>query len=176
MKKNIIIIIVVILILILIGIFSFGKLGEKNSLEMKNDSEMKNNLENLTFLNYQEELVSLSDFNNKAKVLNSWASWCPFCKKELPDFVKIQEEFPEIVVMAINRKESKEELKDFLEKENIEEKILFLLDEEDSFYSTIGGFSMPETIFLDKDNNIVFHQRGIMTYKQMKEKVLIINK
>lgn len=32
----------------------------------------------------------LSDYRGKVVVLNFWATWCPPCRKELPDFVEIQ--------------------------------------------------------------------------------------
>lgn len=32
--------------------------------------------------------VSLSDFKGKVLVLNFWATWCPPCREEIPDFVE----------------------------------------------------------------------------------------
>ncbi len=36
--------------------------------------------------------VHLSDFKGKVVVLNFWATWCPPCRKELPDFAELQSE------------------------------------------------------------------------------------
>ena len=36
---------------------------------------------------------SLSEFEDKIVVLNFWATWCPPCRKETPEFVALQEEF-----------------------------------------------------------------------------------
>lgn len=37
--------------------------------------------------------VSLSDFKGKWTVLDFWASWCPDCRKDIPDVVRIYNEF-----------------------------------------------------------------------------------
>lgn len=48
---------------------------------------------------------------------------------------------------------------------------MLLLDPNDSFYSAIGGFSMPETIFVDAQGNIVEHKRGFLRILEMQEKI-----
>lgn len=38
-----------------------------------------------------------TEFNNKVVVLNFWATWCPPCRKETPEFVELQTEFADSV-------------------------------------------------------------------------------
>lgn len=118
---------------------------------------------------YSGVVVSSSNFDGTIQVINVWSSWCPFCVKELPDFVRLQKEFPDIAVIAINRGESLETAKDFTDNLGISDRMTFLVDEESSYYKSIGGFSMPETLFVDEDGNIFLHKRGPMTFEEMKE-------
>jgi len=86
--------------------------------------------------------------------------------------VKLQQEFSEeITVIAIDRDESLEKTKSYTDDLGITDDLIFLLDPGDSFYRSLGGFTMPETIFVDGKGNILFHKRGPMTFDDMKSKV-----
>jgi len=102
-------------------------------------------------------------------VINSWAPWCPFCIDELPDFTTLQGEFgDQIIVIAVNRKESLSVSKKFSDELGVTNNMTFLLDPKDSFYQSIGGFSMPETLLVDREGNIRIHKRGPMPLSEMR--------
>lgn len=128
-------------------------------------------LGSIALTNYEGTTVSLEEFEGKPLIVNAWAAWCPFCKQELPDFATLQKEFPDIVVIAIDRQESVEVAKGYTDGLGISETMVFLLDPRDEFYKNIGGFSMPETIFVDKGGSIVFHKRGPLTLEEMRAAV-----
>ena len=86
------------------------------------------------------------------------------------DFATLQQEFGDkVIVLAIDRQESLEKAKGFTDELGITDDMLFLLDPSDSFYKTIGGFSMPETVFLNGAGEIVVHKRGPMELDEMRE-------
>lgn len=119
---------------------------------------------------YEGNTVSLSDFAGKLVVINSWAAWCPFCIKELPAFAEAQEELGDkVTIIAIDRAESLATSKKYTDDLGVTDSLVFLLDPDDSFYRSIGGFSMPETIFVDGEGNIRFHKRGPMEKEEILE-------
>lgn len=121
---------------------------------------------------YNGKTVSSADFAEKPLVINSWAAWCTFCKKELVDFAAAQKEFGEsVIIIAIDRAESRGVAKKYSDGLGVTDDLIFLLDPSDSFYQSIGGFSMPETIFVNKNNEIVIHKRGSMDIQEIKEKI-----
>lgn len=122
--------------------------------------------------NYDGKTVRLADFAGKPLVINSWAAWCPFCRKELVDFVAAQKEFGDrAIIIAIDRAESRDIAKKYTDELGVTGDMVFLLDPSDGFYRSIGGFSMPETIFVDAEGSIVFHKRGPMDLKEMRERI-----
>ena len=46
-----------------------------------------------SMLDTNGQRVALKDFRGKAVVLNFWASWCPPCKAEMPDFETAYKEY-----------------------------------------------------------------------------------
>ena len=61
-------------------------------------------------------MVKLGDFRGKKVVLNFWASWCPPCREEMPEFQKIHEQNKGIVIVGVNLQESKEAISVFTSK------------------------------------------------------------
>lgn len=121
---------------------------------------------------YNGKTVSLSDFAGQPVIVNSWAVWCPFCLKELPDFVTVQKEFSgKITIIAIDRAESLNLAKEYTDDLKVTDDLVFLLDPNDSFYRSIGGFSMPETIFVNGDGEIEFQKRGQMSLAEMRQRI-----
>lgn len=114
---------------------------------------------------YDGNIVNLADFEGKPVIINSWATWCTFCKRELPDFAELQD----VQVIAINRGEGKLRAQRFSEPWT--DDILFLQDPQDIFYKQIGGISMPETLFIDAEGNLQLHKRGYMPLDEMQNHI-----
>lgn len=127
---------------------------------------------NFALPDYAGNTVTRAQFRGRPVVVNSWAAWCPFCREELADFAAVQREFGDgVVVIAIDRAESLDTAKRYTDELGVSGKIIFLLDPSDSFYQSIGGFSMPETIFVDAAGQIVFHKRGPMDAREIRQRV-----
>lgn len=125
----------------------------------------------LTFQDYSGTDIGLRDFATPT-VINAWAAWCPFCREELKDFAVVQKEFEsQVKIIAIDRAEPLEVAKAFTDELGVAEDLVLLLDPTDSFYTAIGGFAMPETIFVKGDGTIHFHKRGVMTQEEIRKRV-----
>lgn len=147
---------------------------EKPSSQVQSppDRQVGNKAPNFHLQDYSGKTVSLSDFAGKPLVINSWAAWCPFCKEELPNLAAAQKEFGNnVVIIAIDKAESRDIAKKYTDELGVTNDLIFLLDPSDSFYQSIGGFSMPETIFVDNNGNIVERKRGPMDINEIRQKI-----
>ena len=160
---------------LVIGWLLISKTGEKPAQDTNVPAGQEVRLEkapNFDLQDYNGKTVSLADFADRPLVINSWAAWCPFCRQELPDFAAAQKEFgDQIVIIAIDRAEGLGTAKKYSDELGVTSDFIFLLDPDDSFYKSIGGFSMPETIFVDKNGNIVDHKRGPMDLDEIRQKI-----
>lgn len=157
--------------IIIIGILAYFALSGSSNTQNGMAGMTSVRLPNLSFTDYEGQTIALADFAGTPLVVNSWAAWCPFCKKELVDFGTVQKELGErVVFIAIDRAESLTVAKNFTDEFGVTDELIFLLDPNDSFYQAIGGFSMPETIFVDKDGNIRDHKRGPMEVEEIRER------
>lgn len=157
----------------MIVLFIFLLAGcQKSPLGGEETDQAFSKIPQVVLQDYQGNEVALREFIGKPLVINSWAMWCPFCRNELVDFARLQKKFErDIVVIAVNRQEPLKDIKEFTDSLDIADTVIFLLDPDDDFYRAIGGFSMPETIFIDRKGNIVFHKRGPLTFEEMQQKV-----
>jgi len=170
MQKKHIINLILIIVISTLGLTLFNKINSGGDFAI---SEVETNkVLTLEFNDFDGNIVRLSDFAGTPLVINTWATWCPFCKKELPDFSTAQDEFGnQVAIIAIDRAESLEVAKNYTDSLDDSLNVILLLDQNDEFYKTIGGFSMPETIFIDKNGIIQEHKRGPMELTEIRHKI-----
>ena len=63
--------------------------GTSNIKNLVINKELKK-YDSLTFLDGQNNQISLNDFNGKLILLNFWATWCAPCKEEMPSLDLLQ--------------------------------------------------------------------------------------
>jgi len=102
--------------------------------------------------------VSLSDFRGKPVVVNFWASWCPPCKAEMPYYNEVYKEVgDEVQFMMVDLVDGSRETvataKAFIEDNGYEFPIFFDTDQDAAI--AYGVYSIPTSIFIDKDGKVV---------------------
>ena len=83
------------------------------------------------------------DAKDKVVFLNFWASWCPECKVELPELVKIQEKYEDrpFALLAVNMDRKRKAADKFLEKAGLD--VLVLYDNEQKVINAFAPVGVP---------------------------------
>ena len=149
---------------------------ENTSSEESTTESNKNTALDFTVTDSDGNNVKLSDFKGKPVVLNFWATWCYYCKVEMPDFNEAYKEYPDVQFLMVNATgtngETVESAKAFIEQEKYEFPVFF--DTQHDALRTYGVSSYPQTIFIDKDGNIVSHRVGMLTKDVLEQNIEMI--
>ena len=118
---------------------------------------------------------TLSDYKGKVVFVNFWATWCPPCKKELPEIEELYKEYnfnkDDVVFLGITNPKSEkypnnsdvsiEEIKTFLDENGYDFPVLF--DETGEILNNYNISAFPTTFMIDKEGNIFGYVPGMMT-------------
>ena len=125
---------------------------------------------NFALENERGERFTLADFEGRPVFLNFWATWCSFCKEEMPDMQKVQDEFGEdLIVIGVNAGDSIEDGEAFARGAGIT--YLRLYDRDLVVTDGYLVQAMPTSYFITADGKIADANFGFMVYEQMVEKV-----
>ncbi len=103
----------------------------------------------------------LSDFKGKVVVLNFWATWCPPCRREIPDFVALQKQYADkgLVIIGVSLDEDGAAVvKPFASKMGINYPVVMGDQKTAAAY---GGIQVvPTTFIFDKSGKIAAQHEG----------------
>ena len=117
--------------------------------------------------------VRLSDMKGKPVVLNFWASWCPPCKAEMPDFDKVSRELDgEVVFMMVNVWDTQSAAEAIIDSMGYTFPVYFdLLEDAVGKY---GIESIPQTYFIDKWGGLVAYGVGALSEADLRYGISMI--
>ena len=96
-------------------------------------------------------------FAGKVVVFNAWATWCPPCRKEMPDLVRLSKLLPadKFMVVGLSVDNNLEDVKAFVSEQNVTFPMYW--DEGGSKIASpiLRSFRFPETYILNAEGVIV---------------------
>jgi len=126
-------------------------------------------------------LHSASEWDGKIRLVNFWATWCPPCVREMPAFIKMQEQYKDkdfvVIGIALDFKDAVQNFVDNMDM-NLGINYPILNGEAASELTTVYGNRLgvlPFSVFIGKDNKIISVHNGEITADTIKNVLLSQN-
>lgn len=111
----------------------------------------------------EDKVVKLSDFKGKVVIIDFWATWCPPCRRGIPDLVAIKNEFGkkgvEVIGISVDAQNTINEVKPFMKEYKINYPVAYA---DRKVVSAYGGISsIPTSFIIDQKGNIIANFVGL---------------
>jgi thiol-disulfide isomerase/thioredoxin len=114
--------------------------------------------------------VSLESYRGRLVMLNLWATWCPPCQAEIPDFIRLQKHFgPKgLTIVGVSVDDAPPEMVSAFVRENdINYPVLYAGDQKDDLVEALGGIrGVPTTFLVGRDGSILRKVTGVVPGKK----------
>lgn len=153
-------------VLLLLMLFNLTYSEENLSIfNMVKGIEVNNILPEFQLYDLDGNKVDMKIFENKAIMLNFWATWCPPCKIEMPSIEELYQNNKdknfEIVAVSLDSKSAKK-VKKFLRKNGYNFPVYY--DGNGALTKKFLVRSMPLTYIVDSSGIIVYKQSGAIDW------------
>jgi thiol-disulfide isomerase/thioredoxin len=94
-------------------------------------------------------------------LVNFWATWCPPCRMEIPELIKLQEEHRDrLQIIGISEDDEADQVHAFVQKMGINYPVVMATPELVAAYG--GVAALPTTFVVDTDGRVVQRHLGIL--------------
>ena len=120
------------------------------------------------------QLRNIAEWDGKVVVVNFWATWCPPCRKEMPAFIELQEQFgPQGLQFVGIALDDADKVQDFIDTMGVEYPILLggekAIKASEDYGNRLGA--LPYTAVIDREGYITKTYRGEVSQTSL-EKVI----
>ncbi len=107
------------------------------------------------------EQVNLANYRGKVVILTYWATWCPYCLKEMPILANIQQKLKDypFQIIAVNFKEDRKIFRDVARKTK-KYGMVMAWDRKGKYGDAYEVTGLPFLVIINKDGTIASKYRG----------------
>lgn len=165
------------ILFLIIAFLGYNMLSKKQLADsniIKENKEEKEKLKNFELTLENGERISSKDLTNgKPLVINIWTSWCAYCDIEMEYFnemyIKEKNDITFVMINATGDRDSKERAKEYVRSKGYSFDIYY--DFELEALSSLGVYSYPTTVFVDKDGYIDSKITGTISREILRNKI-----
>ena len=150
--------------LLIRGFMLTGLFNAEVSMDTKKPSLNGSAPAGMTFRKENGELLNLSENKGKVYFINFWATWCPPCRAEMPSINKLAskiEKKDKISFIMVDVDNKMNESVKYMQKNSFN---LQVYSSVSPIPEQIFNGTLPTTVIIGPDGNIVFHHTGMANY------------
>lgn len=114
----------------------------------------------------------LEEFRDRPIVMNFWAAWCVFCRKEMPDLERIYQAYRDkgVIVLGIHRSETEKKsvAEEFAKSVGATYPLIVDINDRMFNYFGKGAPTVPITVFINREGYVVERVVGPRTEEQFR--------
>jgi len=128
-------------------------------------------LSDFALMDIAGEKVRLSDYEGQVVLVNTWATWCPPCRAEMPALnAYYQNHAAEgFVILAVNAGDTAGDAAAFAQEYGLA--FLVILDPQTQLLNELNIHNFPTSIVVDRDGVVKDIHIGMLTPEQIEAKV-----
>lgn len=119
--------------------------------------------------------VKLSDYKGKIIIIDFWATWCPPCRKGIPDLIELQKAYSKdlvIVGISLDQERTLKDLKPFIENYGINYPVV--LGNEKVVRDYGGVNAIPTSFVIDQKGFIIDSHVGLVPKSVYEDKIKML--
>ncbi len=117
--------------------------------------------------------INLSSFEGKPILLNFWATWCPYCRKERAHLNALYSEYKdrELIIISVSIDRSVSAVKKYLKK--VPSDFIILSDSDSRVASKYSVVGLPSSFLIDRSGIVQYKFTGSQKWTGAGSKKLI---
>ncbi len=113
--------------------------------------------------------IPLTSLRGKPVIINFWATWCPPCTAELPNFVRLEREYGNRIAIVTVSNEPTGVARAYFAKHGYD--LPLLEDSKGNVFALYSIKPVPDTLVLDASGNVTFVSVGGLDWKELQTAV-----
>lgn len=153
--KNLKLVILTLSLVFAFGLFSgYGSVNAEDLTPWNLDKVSGSQAADFTIKNLQGKDVTLSSFKGKPVLLNFWATWCPYCRKERAELNELYKEYSKkgLVIISVANDGSIDKVKKYIE--NNPANYIVLSDQDNIVTEAYAVYALPTNFLIDRNGTI----------------------